>query len=150
MTDGDQKTEKVKGVRCIEVVFFFLFNEYELVCTRKKRIKKNTSPCSMSVRSDHMKPFSSSQISLIDLSDFDSLTIRFFAPDLRAIIKQLHDYSPYIWELLEHKHKAPKSASFFPILSNCSKSNPLTVFFFFLINFSHCRQLKKRGRWHFL
>lgn len=37
--DRDQKTEKVKGVRCIEVVFFFfLFNEHnELVCTKEEK-----------------------------------------------------------------------------------------------------------------
>lgn len=37
--DRDQKTEKVEGVRRIEVVFFFffLFNEPKLVCTKKKK-----------------------------------------------------------------------------------------------------------------
>lgn len=55
MTDGDQKAEKDEGVRGAEVLFF-LFNVHnELVCMRKK--KNNTSPCSMSVRSDHMKAF---------------------------------------------------------------------------------------------
>lgn len=58
MTDGDQKAEKDEGVRGIEVLFFFLFNAHnELVCMREKKTKNNTSPCSMSVRSDHMKPF---------------------------------------------------------------------------------------------
>lgn len=69
MTDGDQKTDKVEGVRYIEVFIFSLFNEHELVCVRKQ---KDTSPCSMSVRSDHMKPFFFKSNFSFDLSEFDN------------------------------------------------------------------------------
>lgn len=62
-------------------------------------------------------------ISLFKLSEFDSLTIQFFASGLHTIVKSLHNYPPCICKLLQYRHKSTQICCTFPILDNCSKSN---------------------------